>query len=121
VAERPPFAVAVARWALALLAVSTALAGLGSAGLVASVAWLDPTLGGDISLGIGAFVAVGLVWLAGAGAAGLAAVMLGARDPIGVGLATVLGVAALPTPAVPLAAVILWGLWVDEEGRAWRR
>lgn len=120
-ADRLPFGIVVARFALVVLAGLTGLAGIGAVGLVAAIAWLDPTLGGDATLGLTVLVTLGLPWLTGAGGAALAAVLLPSREAFGIGLATVFGALALASPLFPLGGAILWGLWIDEEGRAFRR
>jgi hypothetical protein len=121
VAEALPLGVTVARLALLALAALTALAGVGAVGLTTSMAWLDPTLGGDATLALAVAFTLGLPWLAGAGGAALAAVLLPSREPFGIGLATVFGALAVLSPLFPLGGAILWGLWLDEEGRAFRR
>jgi hypothetical protein len=99
---------------VALAALSGALGAAWTA-LFAVAAFLDPTLLGDPSLAL-SVAATGLAWTAlGVGLpAGLAwGIWTGAAEArVG---ATLFAVLALLGPGLPFGAVILYGIWFDEE------
>lgn len=115
----PPFAVRVAAVALALLALLTALGGAGAVLLLVPVALLDPTLGGDWTLGVGVGIALGALWGGGVLISAVSGLGVWAGAPWARFIATGLSALALLSPLFLIGVVVLWGLWGSEEGRAW--
>lgn len=115
-----PLPIRVAVGTLLIQAALMLVCGAVTAAVAANLVLFDPTLGGDPTLGMAVGVAVGLTWFVAAAFTVLSALTLNRGAPAGRWLVTALAALLLLTPMIPFAAIVIWGLWLDEEGRAWR-
>ena len=106
--------------ALVVMAVLSALSSLGTLVVAVSVVLLDPTLlvgQGGLALSVTAvLVVLGIIATM---LPTLAAVATRSGQPAGRILGTVVAVAWLATPLLPVGAYVLYALWGDAETAAW--
>lgn len=114
-----PLPIRVAVGSLLIQAALMLLCGAVTALVAGNIVLFDPTLGGDPTLGLAVGVAVGLTWFVAAAFTLLSALTLNRGAPVGRWLVTAIAALLLLTPMMPFSAVVIWGLWLDEEGRAW--